>query len=52
MRLSLANDKVLASIYQKEKLPLWLRYSLWFVNCLFIDWRWARNRATQLWSKQ
>jgi hypothetical protein len=49
MRMCFVADKILAKFFQSKFLPLWLRYSLWFIdNLIWFDWRFARNRIAHI----
>jgi hypothetical protein len=52
MRLAFAGDVILSKIFQNPKLPLNIRYFIWFIdNILWFDWRFARNRLTQIFTE-
>ena len=52
MRFPFAVTKVIGSLKNNTRLPLWTRYLVWFLETLFYDWRWARNRMAQLVSER
>jgi len=48
MRLRRAVSRLVAPIKDEDRIPLWVRYLVWFLEVLLYDWRWARNRMVQL----
>jgi len=48
VRLPFAVTKVIGFLKEDTRFPLWTRYSLWFIETLFYDFRWARDRIVQI----